>query len=142
MNKLIAVVALLLLIGCGKQQEQTKQEPSAVEVNDPNRVLYDQLMEMHDQVMMQSDELYKVKQALLEKAKGQSENQQDIDALVLKLDSASSAMMDWMHHFEMPDSTDEEGTRVYLENEMEKMKRVRDMTNESLEKAKPFLEKK
>lgn len=140
MNRLLMILVLLTMIGCGKTQ-QTDTKVSEIQ-DDPNAALYDELMEMHDQVMLRSDELYKLKQELLKDLAAHPENKLKIDSVVVKLDSASNAMMDWMHHFAMPDSADSEGKRVYLENEMEKMKKIRDMTDESLGLARPLLEKK
>ncbi|MBS1544641.1 MAG: hypothetical protein JST14_13475 [Bacteroidetes bacterium] len=140
MNRLLLVLVLFAMIACGKKQQNDTKVTSLPE--DPNAALYDELMEMHDQVMLRSDELYKLKQELLKDIASHPDKKQKVDSVVVKLDSASNAMMDWMHHFAMPDSADAEGKRVYLENEMEKMKKIRDMTDESLGLARPLLEKK
>jgi len=51
--------------------------------------------------------------------------------------------MDWMHKFNpLPDTANQEKAREYLENEMEKIKKVRELINGSIEKAKTEVGKK
>jgi hypothetical protein len=51
-------------------------------------------------------------------------------------------MMDWMHKYNpLPDSADQEKAREYLESEMEKVKKLKDLFNESIEKAKEIVKK-
>ncbi len=52
-------------------------------------------------------------------------------------------MMDWMHNFQpLPDSADQEKAREYLESEMERVMKVRELTNETIEKVKSVTTKK
>ena len=51
-------------------------------------------------------------------------------------------MMDWMHNFNpIADSVDQEKAREYLENEMLRIKKVKEITLEVIEKAKAEKEK-
>ena len=64
------------------------------------------------------------------------EKKKEIEGTISKLDSASEGMMVWMRNFNpLPDSLGEEQAREYLENEMEKVKKVKEDILEALEKA-------
>jgi len=59
-----------------------------------------------------------------------------VNAAIARLDSADQGMRDWMHAFEpVPDSVDEQKAREYLENEMEKIKKVNTSIQEALDAA-------
>ena len=107
----------------------------------PNQALYNEVMKVHDEVMPKMNEIY----ALQEELKNQiantpemvEEKKQEIEAAIAKLDSANEGMMVWMRNFNpLADSLGEEQAREYLENEMEKVKKVREDIKEALEKAK------
>jgi len=140
-------IALILLTGCGKssQHEHHDQEEESP-INNPNQALYDQVMDIHNEVMPKSDEIYQLKKELKEKAGVPSiaaDKKRQLDQIIAELDSADHSMMDWMHKFKpLPDSVDQELAREYLENEMERIKTVRELINGSLQKAKEELEKK
>lgn len=148
MKKLIIASSLLILLSCGKTSEHKGHNEGNSENSDnPNQALYDQVMEIHDEVMPKMEDLYKMKKELQDKiagTPGMVENQKkELESMISNLDSASNAMMDWMHNFNpLPDSTDQEAAREYLENEMERIKKVRDQTNETLEKAKTIIGEK
>jgi hypothetical protein len=51
-------------------------------------------------------------------------------------------MMDWMHKFNpLPDTVDRQMAKKYLESEMERIKKVKEQMNKSIENAKMELEK-
>ncbi len=149
MKKLLIASSLLILVSCGKTSDHGDHDRAGDSDNgdSPNQALYDQVMDIHDEVMPKSEDLYKLKKALQDKianTPGMLEDQRkELERMISNLDSTSSAMMDWMHNFNpLPDSTDQEAAREYLENEMERIKKVRERTNEALEKAKSMIEKK
>jgi hypothetical protein len=97
-------------------------------------------MEIHDEVMPKMDDIRQYKRKLkdsLEKSKDLTAVQRtQIDALIVKLDSAGDGMMIWMREFRpLPDSLGEEKAREYLENEMERVKKVKANINSALEEA-------
>jgi len=141
------LLALFLLAGCGKstQHEHSEQEEGATG-NNPNQALYDQVMDIHDEVMPKSDEIYTLKKEIQDKIAAPNlatDKKKQLDQLIAELDSADHSMMDWMHKFKpLPDSANQELAREYLENEMERIKKVREQINGSLQKAKDELGKK
>lgn len=126
----IYAMALLLLASCGKSTHDQHNHGKA-EGDNPNQVLYNQVMDIHDEVMPKMEDLYKLKKKMEEEiAQAPSlteERKRELEGLIAKLDSANLAMMDWMHEFNpLPDSANQEDAREYLENEMERVKKVRE----------------
>ena len=139
----------LMLAACGKTGDKSGHLHHVIDslTQNANRALYDQVQDIHDEVMPRMEDLYNLKKELQEKiAKTPgmvAERKKELEDMIFHLDSASNAMMDWMHNFNpLPDSTDQEKAREYLETEMEGIKKVRDLTNETLEKAKSIASKK
>jgi len=140
-------IALILLTGCGNShQHEDNDQDEAASTNSPNQALYDQVMDIHDEVMPKSDEIYTLKKEIQDKIAAPNlaaDKKKQLDQLIAELDSADHSMMDWMHKFKpLPDSANQELAREYLENEMERIKKVREQINGSLQKAKDELGKK
>jgi Mg2+ and Co2+ transporter CorA len=136
--RFLLLAALLILSSCSKNQ----QTPEAASDSDnPNQILYDQVMDVHDEVMPKMDEIMKLKRSLQEQIANTPdmvvERKQQLEKMISNLDSASNAMMDWMHKFNpLPDSTDQEKARAYLESEMERIRNVKTLMLETIDKAK------
>ncbi len=150
MKPLLFVSSVLMFVSCGKTGDTSghhdHSDHDSVNQN-ANRALYDQVQDIHDEVMPKMEDLYNLKKELLEeiaKTPGMvAKRKKQLEDMISNLDSASKAMMDWMHYFNpLPDSADQEKAREYLETEMERIKKVRDLTNETLEKAKSIAAKK
>ena len=140
MKNLLLATSFLVLVACGGTSEHANHDMD-MEGDSPNQALYNQVIDIHDEVMPKMEDLYKFKKACQEKIANTptmpAEQKKDLENTIVELDSANNAMMDWMHNFNpKPDSTDQEAAREYLETEMERIKKVRDLTNETLEKAK------
>ena len=134
------ILFLAVLAACGKPQSGSEGDGAEGE-DGPNQALYDQVMGLHDEVMPKMEDIYKIKSQLQEKIANSpdlvAERKEALEHMVLVLDSANNAMMDWMHQFNpLPDSADEEQTRAYLESQMEKIKEVRQTMENALEQAK------
>ena len=145
MKHLMIAVFFLILVACGKTSDHAGHQDGDNDGENPNKALYDQVMSIHDEVMPKMEDIYKLKKQLLEeltKSNLMADKRKEIEGMVSKLDSTNNAMMDWMHNFNEPDTTDQEAAREYLETQMEQIKKVRDLTNETLVKAKAVVEKK
>jgi hypothetical protein len=137
---------LLITISCNRSGKHEHAEENAPTGN-PNQALYDEVMDIHDEVMPKTDEIYKLKKELQNKIVKSSDmvtdKKKELDQIIHDLDSADHSMMDWMHKFNpLPDSANQEKAREYLENEMEKIKNVRELINGAIEKAKAEVAKK
>jgi len=141
------LLLVLALAACDKGQNSTS-EPA--ETDNPNQVLYDQVMDVHDEVMPKMDEIMKLKRELQEQIANTPdmviERKEQLEKMIsnldsastaMNLDSASTAMMNWMHEFNpLPDTTEQEKAREYLEGEMERMRNVKTLMLETIEKAR------
>ena len=131
------------LIYCGKKTDHghAATGTDTAPIEDTTATLYDQVMKLHDEGMAKMDEIYKLKEELKNKATSSKELVQEqkkkIDAAIEKLDSASRGMMVWMREFHPEvDTLSESLYRQYLEEEMEKVKKVRDDIVDAIERAK------
>jgi hypothetical protein len=139
-------ISLFILTGCGKSAQNVHHDEDETQSINPNQALYDQVMDIHNEVMPRADEIYELKneiKARIASASAQSEQKKLLEQIVQELDSADHSMMDWMHKFKpLPDSANQELAREYLENEMERIKNVRELVNGSVQRAKKELTKK
>jgi hypothetical protein len=124
----LSLVMLCLAWGCGEKKQD-------------NQALYDEVMKVHDEVMPKMDDIYKLKQELKKQISDTpnlvDEKRKSIEATILKLDSASEAMMVWMRNFNpLPDSLGEEKARGYLEDQQEKIKKVKEEMLKTIDEAK------
>ena len=145
------LLSLFFFAACGnKGTEHSGHDNHGTDPSDgdnPNTALYNEVMEVHDEIMPKMEDIYKLKKEIQEQIANSpdivAEKKQQLEQVVSNLDSASNSMMDWMHRFNpLPDSIDQEQARAYLESEMEKIKKVRDLTYDALEKAKEGSDKK
>ncbi len=140
MKTFLIAFSFLILVSCGKGGEHANHDkPDEAVTGNPNQALYDQVMDIHDEVMPKMEDIYKLKQTLEEKIANTpgmvEDKKKELQQMIASLDSTNNAMMDWMHHFSpLPDSVDQEKAREYLETEMESIKKVRDLTNETIQK--------
>ena|SRR2546430_7094369 len=142
----ILLFGLIIAISCNKTGKGEHAKENAPSGN-PNQALYDQVMDIHDEVMPKTDEIYRLKKEIQDKvAKSPdmvADRKKELGQIIHELDSADHSMMDWMHKFNpLPDSADQEKAREYLENEMERIKKVRELINGSIQKAKDEVGKK
>jgi len=133
------VLLLFLLAACGKSGQHTGHDEVVTDSTDTNRALYDQVMDLHDEVMPKMGNIQSIKRDIEDQIKNTpgmtAEQKAEFQRMISKLDSADRLMMDWMHQFSPPDSLDEESQRAYLETQMEKIKKVRDLTEEAIREA-------
>lgn len=140
MKILTRIVSLLLLLCALACQQKHDHDHAHDEVEDsPNKALYDEVMDVHNEVMPKMDDLYKAKTTLQTRLAlpglGEKEKQ-EIDAKIARLDSASEGMMVWMRQFNpIADSAGEDKARAYLEAELVKVKQVREDILEALQDA-------
>lgn len=115
------------------QHEETEDEG--------NQGLYDEVMKVHDEVMPKMNDIYKLKEQLKKEIANApdmvEEKKRAIESMIVQLDSASESMMVWMRNFNpLPDSLGEEKAREYLEDQKEKVKKVKEDMLKAIEEAK------
>jgi regulator of replication initiation timing len=127
----------LFAVGCGGSSTNSHEHDSDSDSSSTNQALYDQIMDIHDEVMPKSQDIYDLKKLLKDKIAATPdmvvEERQKLEQRIAKLDSVDKMMMDWMHNFSpLPDSIDQEAAREYLESEMEKIRKVKDAMLEAV----------
>lgn len=139
--KTLGFIVLLLLTACTKGTDHDQTNQDVVSDESPNQSLYDQVMDVHNEVMPKMDEIMKLKRNLQDQIANAPdlvlERKEQLEHVIANLDSANNAMMTWMHEFNPPpDSVDQEKAREYLESEMERIRKVKTFMLESIQKAK------
>jgi hypothetical protein len=142
---IFSVVMSLAMVACQKSHDHEGHEGHDAEAQDKteisaNEALYNEVMKIHDEVMPKMNDIHKLKMSIREKIEKNPKLPQadriKLDAMYAKLDSANDGMMVWMREFRpMPDSVGEEKAKLYLENEMERVKKVRQNMLNAIEAA-------
>ncbi len=147
--KITCIVSILTiaLTSCNQSGKHEHHTSDAANGENPNSLLYDQVMDIHDEIMPRAEDIYQLKKTLQEKLASApdlvADKKKELELTIAQLDSADQSMMEWMHRFRpLPDSADQEKARAYLESEMERIKKVKELMNESIEKAKDLVIKK
>ncbi len=135
MKKSIAVIllgALMFGFGCSSKQGEKKE--------DQEKILYDQVMEIHDEVMPSMSELYKLKRELTKKIENSPDiveaKRKEMESTVLLLDSATKGMMKWMNEFSPEDYTSKEELHRYLEEEIVRVNQMKETMLHALEQGR------
>jgi hypothetical protein len=141
MKALYSLIIALAIVACQQSEQAHHHDGNATEPDSTNIILYNQVMDIHDEGMEKYEELYNKKkdlQAQLGSAPSANAKQK-LEVKIAQLDSANKLMEDWMHEFNPPDtaSADQEQIRAYLESEMVKVKNVRDAMLEALKEENP-----
>ena len=136
MKKTFALLLVLGFVSCNKNKDKQASDPAT---DDPNKVLYSQVMDIHDEVMPRMDDIMKLKRELKETVESASnlvpEKKKELEQKIIQLDSASKAMMRWMNDFRPEEYTGED-LREYLESEKERVTKVKEFMLEAIQKAK------
>src|SRR5690348_9720881 len=119
----ILMLSCLLAFSCNrsadKEHDHNAEAADAIIEESPNIALHEEVMKIHDEVMPKLENIYSKKEALKNKIASNpsmpADQKKQIEASILKLDSASESMMNWMHTYSpLPDSVGEEKARAYL----------------------------
>lgn len=134
--KLLVIAVFGALAACGKSG---KEAPAGDPVTEnTNQILYNEAMDIHDEVMPKMGSLMALKRKLKDtlETPGLTEPfRKDVENRIHLVDSAHKSMMDWMHGVYPPeDSTAAEEYRPYIERKLEDAKKMRALILEALEK--------
>ena len=109
-----SLVAIALLPGCGGAN--TSSAPTAATPATQAQALEDTLMAHHDRAMGQTEQLFELK-AKLTAAKAPA-----TAPVLAKMQAAEQGMMNWMHHYQAPDSTAPAAQRLtYLQDQQRQL---------------------
>jgi hypothetical protein len=109
---------------------------------DKQKIMIDEVMAIHDEVMPKMDQIMSLKSSLDSIAKV-SPDSLKARQLYVALDSADIKMMDWMENYDSESVKGKPESEVmkYLADEKTKISDVKTLTNKSIEEAKAFLGK-
>jgi len=124
---LFILATILQIFACGKTSDNG------------NQILYNQIMDIHDEVMPKTEEIYNISKQLkssMQEANTDAEKEL-LQNQINYFDSVNNMMMDWMHEFKpLPDTTNQETARSYYETHLEKVKLVREAILAAVDKGK------
>jgi Mg2+ and Co2+ transporter CorA len=140
-TRILFLLVSLAILSCGKPSGDQSTSTSDIDTTSTNQALYDQVMDIHDEVMPKMEDIYTLKKKLQDQIAATPdmvvEEKQALEKRIARLDSVGNLMMDWMHKFSpVADTVDQEVAREYLESEMEKIRRVREAMLEAIESEK------
>ncbi len=104
-------------------------------LNDENKVLKDEVMAIHDDVMPKMSDIHRNKKMLrkaLKVVEGE-ENKKVLSLHIKKLEEADEAMMKWMGEYKIPESDNE--AKEYLLRQKKEISSVRDQMLKAIEKS-------
>lgn len=127
---LLPALCLLLVAACGNPNRDNPGSSDS-DSTSGNEALYNSVMDIHDEVMPRTQDLYNLKKKLQDQISANpglsAEEKANLEKRIANLDSVDKMMMDWMHEFSpVADTVSQEVAREYLEGELEKIKKVRD----------------
>ena len=129
------VSIMVITSSCGNKPQENAGEP--VQEESTNAILEREIDKIHMDAMEKMEEVQKIRRKLKTTLTDSVMNEAGkaaIEKSLATLDSADKLMMDWMHEFNPPaDSADKEETRAYLEQEMEKIRIVKQAMLETIE---------
>ncbi|MFZ5972816.1 MAG: hypothetical protein ACOYXA_14610 [Bacteroidota bacterium] len=141
MKAILYPAIVVMVMACTQKSDQSHEHHRSSTPENANQVLYNEVMDIHDEVMPRMEDLYNAKKDLQEKIANTpaiaEEERLQLEQRITHIDSVSNLMMVWMRQFNpLPDSADQEAARAYLESEMEKIKNVREAMLSTLEAEK------
>jgi len=128
----------LLLISVGLVSSCTNKKQAQKEEFD---LLFAEVMKVHDDVMPETNNLYKIRKFAQENIDVLPDTSQYIEQLKdlqINAQKADDVMMNWMEKFAVPNSTHQEKIS-YLEEEKKSIKKVRDIMLNTLFEGKKVI---
>jgi RNase adaptor protein for sRNA GlmZ degradation len=132
MHYFLILSLLVFSAGCGSKNEHNhSHEDESAGTASTNDALYNEVMNIHDEVMPKMDDLYKMKEELKKQLALTTdlteEKRKELEDQIAKVEEASKGMMVWMREFNAPaDSLGEDVVRQYLEGQLEAVKKVKE----------------
>src|SRR5687768_5273122 len=139
---LVLFLSVLALASACKKSESTHANGHSEhqESEGGNQKLYEEVMAVHDEVMPKMNDIYKLKEGLKKQIADTPDmaaaKKQEMESVIIQLDSASESMMVWMRNFNpIPDSLGVEKARQYLEEQKAAVEEVKEDMLDAIEEA-------
>jgi hypothetical protein len=100
-------------------------------------IIHDEAMEKGEEIQNKISELKKIAEELRKDTLHDAKEIEEIHKEIQELKRADSLMMDWMHHFTLPNEETMTHKEImeYLKQEKSKIKEVKEITYQALGKA-------
>lgn len=123
--------ALVFVIACKESTEQTRELDA----------IYDEVMDLHDDVMLQMSGINKWRKQLKNNLDKVDPNVKTLyQNRINDLETADDAMYDWMKNIKKPDYKKFDKTKEYLLNEKKNIENIGIQINTAIENAKLALQ--
>lgn len=133
---LIVLVSLSLLTACTGSEEQKQQEDI--------RSLEKEVIRIHDEVMPKISDIARLLSILEIDEKNStidSLTHKDISESIDQLNMGDSLMWEWMHNYRKPEDAPLDSIEAYLQSEITRVTKVRDVMLEGIKNAESLVQK-
>jgi hypothetical protein len=133
---LIIFVSLSLLTACTGSKEQKQQEDI--------RALEKEVIAIHDEVMPKMSDIARLLSILEideENSSIDSLTHKDISESIAELNMGDSLMWEWMHNYRKPEDAPLDSIEAYLQSEITRVTKVRDVMLEGIKNAEALVQK-
>ena len=145
-GRCILLILCFLALSCGnnKDKERAGEVKETVlsedEITSIQRQLEDSLfsvvMGIHDEIMPKIQDIFNIKTALEDKLSNSEVNNDSLALIIDELKQAEAGMMNWMRSFKPDKTVGHDSLMQYYRSEKEKIEKVKEEMESSLEKAK------
>jgi len=135
-------ITAILGFGCSNKSGQQEQEGQVT--NDKlEQKIYDEVMEIHNEMMPKMKDLFDIRKDLEAKADSLEKLGVAVEEFrkkIADIEGGEEAMMDWMRNFTaLPNTTPHDSIMDYMNDQKEKIYRVKDVMTKALEEGKGML---
>ena len=126
----LLLISTLVLVNCGHSDNPERQKA------------FDEMMEVHDEVMPEISTINALSRKLKEKiaASGNQDSLIMMKATLTRLEEAEEGMMDWMHKLDVPKKDIEDAKAIaYMKKEKEKISIVSTNMKKAIQSGKAIL---
>ena len=145
MDRFVLLILCFLAFSCGNNRDKE----STSEVNEASNEaemtsiqkqhedsLYSVVMGIHDEIMPKMQDIFNIKTALEDKLPNSNVNNDSLAVIIDDLEQAEAGMMNWMRSFRPDKTLGHDSLMQYYRSEKEKIEKVKEEMESSLEKAK------
>ena len=145
-GRCLLLILCLLAFSCGNNRgrestgEVSDAKLSETEMTNIQKQLEDSLysvvMGIHDEIMPKMQDIFNIKTALEDKLSNREVNNDSLVLIIDELEQAEAGMMNWMRSFRPDKTVGHDSLMLYYRSEKEKIEKVKEEMESSLEKAK------
>jgi len=142
----VLLILCFLALSCGNNKDKwrtdegNKANLSETEITNIQKQLEDSLysvvMGIHDEIMPKMQDIFNLKTSLEDIVSNSEINNDSLSLIIDELEQAEAGMMNWMRFFRPDKTVGHDSLVQYYRSEKEKIEKVKEEMETSLEKAK------